>query len=259
MQISYYEDIMPRGPAGCVVDAARVSRADVFLILDASIMPQSVPIEELISVHANSGAAMTIVANNVGDSPAHRSGMNAVGIYVCDRRVLQFIPASGYQDIKEMLIPRLYEAGEVVAVFETDACVPRVKGAGSYLGANQLAISRLIETDETPVCHERHGTAIVHDTADIEAGARICGPVLIGERSSVSKNAVIVGPVSIGANCRVGEGSHVCRSILWDQVSVGSGAFVDQSILMHSAGVAAEAQVTRRIQHRTRLARALRG
>ena len=52
---------------------------------------------------------------------------------------------TGYQDIKETLIPRLHECGERVTTHVVSAdLAPRVTGAASYLAVNAWALARMV-------------------------------------------------------------------------------------------------------------------
>ncbi|MEN6336744.1 MAG: exosortase, partial [Phycisphaerales bacterium] len=62
-------------------------------------------------------------------------------------------------------------------------------------------------------------------------GARICGPVLIGDHARVLEGAVVVGPAMIGRDAVLGENSAMVRSALWAGAVVGRGCQVRNSIL----------------------------
>jgi NDP-sugar pyrophosphorylase family protein len=72
-----------------------------------------------------------------GDRPARPAGL-----YVFDRRAFEFIPAQGFQDIKEALIPRLYEAAEVVQMHIVPGVSVRIHDEESYLRANEWQVQR---------------------------------------------------------------------------------------------------------------------
>ncbi|MBX3395200.1 MAG: NDP-sugar synthase [Phycisphaerae bacterium] len=252
--ISFYEDHLPRGPAGCAADAARDMDADTFVLVDGTIIPQSIHLPSVLEDHASAGAAFTIVAHQTQQSTRMRPALVPTGVYICSRRALRFISTTGYQDIKEMLLPRLHDAGEAIAVHTVDSIAPRVSGAATSFGATAFVLSMMLESPNEISCYERRSDALVHDTARIGDGVHMLGPVLIGADTVVEDGAMIVGPTSIGEGCRIKRESKICRSILWNAAAVGESAYVDHSILTFGSIVPAEANITRQIHYRSRSA-----
>ena len=84
---------------------------------------------------------------------------------------------------------------------------------------------------------------------EVEDGARIKGPVDVGEGSVIRSGSYLVGPVSIGEDCDIGPGvvilpstsigdsarigphSEVRNSIIMNDARIGSGAIVSDSVL----------------------------
>ena len=231
LALDYVEDVEPRGPAGCVHDAARRSHASIFVVVEGCMIP-SVDLRALIAAHRLSGAAATVVVEverrrRMVGSQAHSPG----GIYVFDRRVLESVPARGYHDIKEGLVERLYKAGERVLMHEVMGVAPRVLDFATYASVNQWMISRTVERPGTMSGYARVGSALVHPTAEVHASARFIGPVIVGPGACVEANAVVIGPASIGARSRIAAGATVSRSVVWDDCAVGAQAIVDASLL----------------------------
>src|SRR5579864_46037 len=136
MKLSYQEDVMPRGAAGAVLDAAAASDADTFVVTDGTAIP-NLELQHLLLAHEESGASATVVVS----SEPGRNGTPAMqapgGIYVFDRRALDVVPVSGFYDIKENLIPQLYRSGETVNAYSTVGGSPRVLDASTYLAVNE--------------------------------------------------------------------------------------------------------------------------
>jgi mannose-1-phosphate guanylyltransferase len=225
MRVNYLEDWSPRGAAGCVRDAGAVTDADTFVVADGTAVPE-VDVVELLEAHRVAGAAMTVV---VGADAAGR--LRPSGVYVFDRRSFDFIPADGFQDIKEKLIPRLHEAGEHVSTHMARAVAPRVVNTETYLALNQWAVERAPRHFDSVDGFRVSGEAVVHDSATVARGARLLGPVLLGPRVAVHEGATLVGPVSLGPGTTVGRGAVVSRSVVWSDCVVGEGAFVDRCMM----------------------------
>lgn len=231
-ELEFYADFMPRGPAGCVRDAMRRRLDESVVVVDGTIVP-CVDIDDLLRSHARSGAVMTVVVTrHSGEST--RPQLVPAGIYVLEPAALACIAPKGYQDIKEELIPAMYERGLAVQTYEASCSSPRVAGPDSYLSVNDWMVTRGGARDGY-VGHP--GGALVHETAAIHAGVRMIGPVVIGPQSTVERDVLIVGPTSIGAKTTICSGAVLCRSAVWDGCRIGAGARVDRSIVTHGATV----------------------
>ena len=235
--LDYYEDLMPRGPAGCARDAAVTSSADTFVVFDATIVPDF-DLVELLDAHAARGAAVTLVA-----TPAETAGQapHPVGLYVFSRAALELVRPTGYQDIKEVLLPELHRQGAQVATYMVaPAAVKRVSHAASYLKVNLWAVQRLVERGGEHADAVWRDEALVAHSARVDPSARLVGPVLVGPDAVIEAGALIVGPTSIGAGCVIEADAVVSRSAVWDGARVSVGAVVDQAVLTHGATVEPE-------------------
>jgi NDP-sugar pyrophosphorylase family protein len=163
-------------------------------------------------------------------------------LYVFDRRALNEVPRTGFQDIKEMLVPRLRRAGALVTTFLTEHPTPRITSADSYLAVNGWMLEQLVRVERALPGYTQHGELRQHAAAVVDPGALLLGPVLVGPRSRIGR-ATLIGPTVVGAECVVADGALLSRSILWDDVRVGEGANVDRCILTTGARVAGGEQL----------------
>src|SRR5262249_14290437 len=161
--------------------------------------------------------------------------LSPAGVFVFDARVLSHIPETGYQDIKEMLIPRLYRAGERVRMHSACGACPRVSSPESYLAVNAWLLERL---GAAPAGCVGVGEAWVDGRAEVDADARLIGPVLVGPEARVAARALVVGPTVIGTGSQIGPGALGCRSVIWDRCRIGEEGHVDRCILTDDAVVA---------------------
>jgi mannose-1-phosphate guanylyltransferase len=220
------------------------STADTFVVVEGTVLPQ-VNVAELLAAHRGSGAALTVV---VTDRELGRRGcetqverLEPAGVYVFSTAVLSHVPARGYQDIKETLIPLLYSKGlrlsaHVVGSDQT----PRVTNAASYMAMSKWALERLAADGSAPEGYVRLGDAVIHESARLRDSARFIGPVLIGPQSRIEEDAMVIGPTSVGAGCVIERQAVVSRSMLWTSCHVGPGAVLDHCILTDAATVREE-------------------
>jgi len=229
IHLDYFEDVMPRGPAGCVRDAAIDTDADLLVVVDGTMIPR-LDLAALIACHMRAQAAVTLVIAE------KETGNEPLGVYVFSRTVLARVSPSGYQDIKETLIPALYQAGErVVPYVVRGAQSTRVTDAASYLGVNLWATERVFSENGLPAGGKRVGDAWIHPTAHVSPGARFVGPVIVGPNAWIGPDALVIGPSTIGAGARIGAGAVVSRSAVWERCVVGGGTNVDQCVLADGA------------------------
>lgn len=243
LNLHYYEDKMPRGPAGCARDAVINSTADTFVVVEGTVVP-SLDMADLIASHRASGAVLTVVVSNGENDRKPNDGLEPIGVYVFSRSVLAHIPPTGYQDIKESLIPRLHAQGQSVGTYVVGhGASPRVTNAASYLAVSKWAVERLTAGERIPEGYVRLNQALVHESARLDGQTRFIGPVLVGPRCRIEEGAMMIGPTCLGADCHVAAHAVVSRSILWDKCEVGEGAVLDHCILTNGAVVPAQTTV----------------
>jgi len=232
LALRYFEDGEPRGPAGCARDAAVMTDAERFIVLEGTIIP-TLDCHALLSAHRASGAAATVVVEFDRRRRGMASGVRRqpAGIYVFEREVLSSVAATGYQDIKEGLLGRLNDAGRHVAMHEVRGLSAKVLDYSSYASVSRWLVSRAVERPTFLPHYFRVGEGMHHPTAFVHPSARLVGPVLLAAGARVEDDAVIVGPATIGQRSIVGSGAIVTRSFVWDDCVVGDGAIVDSSVL----------------------------
>src|SRR5690606_28662375 len=87
----YHEDEMPRGPAGCILDAAASTSADTFVVTDGSIATD-LALEPILERHRETQAAVTVVASRCQTSNGRSHlQLQPTGIYVVSRAALRHI------------------------------------------------------------------------------------------------------------------------------------------------------------------------
>ena len=242
VDVRYHEDRTPRGAAGCVKDASASSSAQTIIVADGTAIPM-VDLAAVIDHHHTTGAVMTIVADRRRSAGTGDEMLRPVGIYVFDRSVLDAVPASSFQDIKEALIPALYRTGQRVEVFPVNQASPRVMDAATYLAANRWMIQRLQAGD--PKAYESGDVA---ESAWVDPDAKIVGPVMLGPGVRVMAGATIVGPASIGEGTVIEPGAVVARSVIWNHCTVERDAMVDNSIVADKTVIAAGETVANAIR-----------
>lgn len=233
--IDYFEDRMPRGPAGCARDAAFSvgEPAETYVVADGTILPQ-IDLCELLDHHRRADASVTVVVSGTTAARNPHAGLlEPAGIYVFSAEALREVGTTGYQDIKERLIPRLYRSGRRIEPFAVGRdAAPRVTGAESYLALSHIAIERIAGQNPPPQGYRRVSDSLVHETAWLAPTASLIGPVIVGPGADIRDSSMLVGPSSVGEGCVVGRGAVISRSTLWRDCSIADGTIVDRCVVV---------------------------
>ncbi len=246
LSVAYYEDLSPRGAAGCVKDAAASTKTDTFVVTDGASVP-AVDLAEVVAHHRNTGAAVTIVTYDRRLEVTTQRHAHPTGTFVFERDVLDAVPERSFQDIKESLIPKLYAAGRRIEVFAAPDVSPRVLDVNSYLALNQWAIHRVWAASTTPD-HPDGQSLFAHPTAMVADDALVVGPVVLGAGVRVEPRAIVVGPAAVGAGSIIGPRSVLARSVTWERCSINEQAVVDQCLLADGVAVEPAARLRRMLK-----------
>ncbi|MBN1341549.1 MAG: NDP-sugar synthase [Phycisphaerae bacterium] len=238
MRLDYYEDKMPRGPAGCLRDTLNDARSDLVVVVEGSLIPE-LDLRRVVRTHMGSGAAATVVVAGRGGWGGATPGGAPLGIYVFDGGAVAGVEATGFRDIKESFIPCLCRRDQVVLPFVTEEPCLRVCGPATYLAANEWVLSRITGRPDRLGGYARIGGGLVHETSRVSPDANLVGAVFVGPGTEVRARATVVGPAVIGSGCRIAEDAVVSRSVLWDRSRVDRGGRIDRSIAAHDAEVRA--------------------
>ena len=238
------------GPAGGVV-ACRESlpAADCYLITNGDLWCD-VDLADLVAVHRQSGADLTITAVAVPDpwrfgvlelSGAHVVAMHEkirdppvdvlvnAGIYVINPRALGLLsaPGDGVYDFRDV-VPMLLTAGLSVMAYRSAACWRDIGDCGTYLEANLSALGSpavaLVATQATERLWVQGSRAAV-------AVSEIVGGAIIGHQALVADGALLDQAV-IGPGASIGSGASVSRSVVMPCASVPSHHVVHDEIVL---------------------------
>lgn len=91
--------------------------------------------------------------------------------------------------------------------------------------------------------YERQGDIAIHKTAQVEGGAVLKGPVIIGRDCFIAAGAYLRGGIFLGSGCIVGPGCELKSSFMFDRSKVAHFNFVGDSLLGQDVNVEAGAIV----------------
>ncbi len=231
MQVDYYVDRVPRGPAGCARDAATLVPADEYVVLEGGVLP-GCPLREILQAHQQGAAPATVVVEPASAvRPGWGLSASPAGIYVLTAAALEQVPRTSYQDLKEGLIARLLRQAAPVTAYAAAHASLRVRDLESYLAVQGEVMTAAQNNGGPPPGYDYVDGACVHRTASIDSGARLVGPVMVGPGTEIAAGSFVVGPAVLGRNCLLGAETMVSRSVLWDGCVLGRRSQVDLSLL----------------------------
>ena len=217
VQLSFSRETTPRGPAGSVRSAYDFAKGGSVLAIEGGLFVSG-GLAELVEIHERSSAALTIALKE--NSGKHTPG----GVYVLSQQAVESIPESGYVDIKEQLIPLLIRAGLSVRGHVFSGHLYKIFKAADHLGLARKILCGELGTFPDGTSGHTAGQPLIADSARVEPGASVVGPVFVDHGAVIREGAKVIGPALIGKGCVVGRGAVVCECVVEDGCVVESGA-----------------------------------
>jgi exosortase len=236
LDVRFLDESLPRGPAGCVLDAARDSTNELLLIFNSSMIAPP-GIDAMVETHRKAGADMTIIFSSTleGNGQAGKTAQ----VYICGRSILEHIPQVGYCDIKEGLIPKLVQAGKTIHAVSMPFDMSSFRTWREYLASVGGFLKKMCDEQiKLPGYRQYDSEGVwVSSFGQVDSSARIFGPVIISDGARICEDVVIFGPAIIGRNAIVGRTSLVADSVLWEDVRIGTDCQVRNCLLDYKAVV----------------------
>ena len=245
--LQYYAEDHPRGPAGCVRDAAQLAPSGTIVVVEGSLLP-SLDLDALLAAHVESGAAATTVVESERRTNGSARPRLPGGVYVFEREALDLVAPRGFQDIKQGLLERLYDSGARVHVREIAGVSPRIRDFASYSAASRWLVWTASRRSASYQGYVPVGEGMHHVSASVSPRATFVGPVLVGPDAIICDDAVVVGPTCVGPGAQIRERATVARSVLLEDSVVEARAYLDDSLLAPGTRIEAHAHVSRHVR-----------
>jgi mannose-1-phosphate guanylyltransferase len=150
------------------------------------------------------------------------------GVYVLERSVLQHV-GPGPSSFERNLFPDLLASGALVRGYEL---LGYWRDLGTPVAYMQAQFDLLEGRLHLPItATERNRSQWLADSARIDDGAVLRGPVLVGEGAHVAAEGRVFGPAVLGPGSVIAGGARLERSVLLEGARVEQGARVSDSIL----------------------------
>jgi mannose-1-phosphate guanylyltransferase/phosphomannomutase len=155
------------------------------------------------------------------------------GIYVLEPEIFDHIPAERSVDFSAEVFPSLLEVDKPLYGYVADGYWEDVGNHEAYLKAHQDILDHKVEV-EIPGFQLRHGVWL-GEGAEVDPSARIDGPAVIGDYCRIGTGVHLSEYTTLGANVRVRANAFVQRSVVHDNVYLGSGVRLRGSVIGRSA------------------------
>jgi mannose-1-phosphate guanylyltransferase len=211
------------GTGGGIKNTSGFWGAESFLVINSDIVTD-LDLSNAINVHRKMGNIATLVLHDcepfnkikidesskileISDS-RHTGNLAFTGIHIVNPELLDFIPEGAYFDIIECYRQLIGSESQIGAYVAHDFYWKDIGAIREYILANKEALK---------------GT-----------------PFLIPRNCTIDESVTIKDWAVIGEDCLLEEGADVRRSILWDQVKVGKGVRIIDSIVTSSKEVTSD-------------------
>lgn len=253
LHLSYAYEDEPLGSGGAIREAARGFR-ETFLVCNGDIITD-LDLTDMWEQHHRVSALVSISLIEVedpsrygvadvdpdgrirrfvekptpGEAPSH--WVNA-GTWIFEPRALARFPEGREiimdRWVERVLFPDIIASGDLLFGYRSTAYWIDVGTPETYMQVQRDLLNGAIPA-ALPADFEQGclvgGGAVLHPTVRTE------GPVVVGPNCRIGGYVEIIGPTVLGAGCALRERSRIERSVLWQNVRVGSSALVKDSVL----------------------------
>lgn len=250
VHLTYFMDETPSGTAGSVLNAASFLD-DTFLVISGDCITD-INLTEAIEMHRTKKNLATIVLTRTSNPLSYGivvtddsgnitsflekptrgevfSDTVNTGIYVLEPGILKYIESGHPFDFSRELFPKLLDSGLQLSGYTTDQYWSDVGSLESYLDTHKDIMENKtgLHIADT-YCSDK---ILIGPSTIIEPTALINGPCMIGNNCYIGHNTVIDSYTVIGNNCIIEDRAFLKRSILHNNITVGSGSEIRGSIL----------------------------
>jgi mannose-1-phosphate guanylyltransferase len=198
----------------------------------ATVVTKTVPKEEVSSY----GVVVTDDEGKILDfqekpkvEEARSNNINT-GIYIFEPEILNYVPSGVEYDIGSDLFPQLVKAGAPFYAIPMDFQWVDIGKVPDYWQAIQGVLEGKIKNVKIPGREVAPGIFTGLNVSVNWDKVDITGPVYIGGMTQIEDGAKIVGPTMIGPNCHVCKSAVVERSVIFEYSRLADVRLVDKLV-----------------------------
>jgi exosortase len=234
LTVGFLEDGIPLGTAGCLKACESRTQSDTIMLAGGAVWLEDDP-RWMVDEHRRQGNALTVFCTRHSGwaGSGMQNHLRPAGLYCCERSVLEHIRPTGFQDLKEQLVPALHRAGLRVGAVPLRADTCEVSDQATYM----RILSQVLSDERFAL------DAFTRIAPDIWCGrdvriapkARVVGPALLGHGCRIDDGAVIVGPTILGDGCHVGHDAWLIRVVAPERIRICPGVSLTDRVLPAAA------------------------
>ena len=154
------------------------------------------------------------------------------GVYILEPEVLGYIPDNQFYMFENDVFPRMLEKRAPFYAYHNQAYWIDMGTPAQYHRVNCDVLQGVCSS---PL--HTAGDVIIAEGCEIHPSARLTGPVMLAGGCRVGANVCITGPAVIGRSCQIYGGAVIENSLLWEDITVGEGAIIINSIIASGAKI----------------------
>ncbi|MFQ5612095.1 MAG: sugar phosphate nucleotidyltransferase [Anaerolineae bacterium] len=262
MDLVYSVEEEPLGTAGSVKNAQYLLD-DTFLVISGDALT-NFNLSDIIQYHRKQKAKATvtlyrvknpleygvIITNSEGhitkflEKPSWGQVISDTvntGIYVLEPEVLDLFEANVPYDFSGDLFPLMLERNDRIVGWVADGYWCDIGNISEY----RRALTDLLEgkIQEIDLGHHIGGGIWTGEDVDIAPGARLFGPIYLGNSVKIKSGVVIHGPTVIRDYTVVDDRAQIDRSIIWRNCYIGENVELRGAIILRQCALKSKAVV----------------
>lgn len=263
VRLRYAVETDPLGTAGGIRNAVDLVR-DLVVVLNGDILADP-DLTAMLDFHAARGSHASIYLTRVPDPSQYglveldpdgrirsfiekpepgRATVDTInaGVYVLHRAVVAAIPTGRAVSIERETFPGLLRDLVPFYGWVSENYWLDIGNPAKYRQGQLDLMAGRVTTDVAPAGPPGDGLRLAPG-ARVAAGATLTPPCVIGAGTRVESGARVGPNAVLGADCVVSAGARLEGAILWDGVTVGPGAVLQDCIVGSRVQIGANAQL----------------
>lgn len=258
MKITYVIEDEPLGTAGAIKNVEQHIHGP-FFVLNGDVLT-SLDLQAMIDFHQAKGGLGALHLIKVEDPSAFgcvvhdengrisqfvekpakgtepTNEVNA-GTYLLEKAVLDLIPPGRNVSIERETFPKILAGDYALYAYTTNDYWIDLGRPEHYLDAHRDILSGAMPLKLEPGVNGPGSKTVYPEN--------IISPVHIDANVQIDPSAKVGPNVVLGEGCKIGANTRLTDCVLWDGVSVGAGAVIDESIIASGARIGEKAVVSR--------------
>jgi NDP-sugar pyrophosphorylase family protein len=254
VRVRYSLEPKPLGTGGPIAFARRFySKDETLLVMNGDVLSE-IDLNAMKRLHESSNALATIALHEV-DDPS-RFGVVRLGEH---SRIREFVEKpklieapsrlinAGVYLMQPQVIDRIPEGRKVVIEREVFPALADEGGLFGYIHSGTWfdigSISDFRNANFALLESKAKDKVILENDANTSKSAKLTCPALVGDRTTVEDGANI-GPLAIiGRRVQIRRNARVTRSIVFDDVEIGTGASIEGAVIGNSVRIGAGVEI----------------